>query len=144
MLESPENNWCDYGSMDSSVTGHLCGEFTGHRWNPPPPPPPHKDQWLGALMFSLICAWINAWVNNGDAGDLRRHRAHCHVIVMKKSYGSFLTVTIRSDYNLAYQDTSAAIPCVHLWTDGTAKRKIKWSKMLTRFQLWAYKIVSST
>ena len=24
-------------------------------------------------MFSLICAWINGWVNNGEAGDLRRH-----------------------------------------------------------------------
>ena len=37
---------------------------------------PHKGQWHGALMFSLICASINCWVNNGDAGDLRRHRAH--------------------------------------------------------------------
>ena len=25
---------------------------------------PHKGQWRGALMFSLICAWINVWVNN--------------------------------------------------------------------------------
>ena len=24
----------------------------------------------------LICAWINGWVNNREAGDLRRHRAH--------------------------------------------------------------------
>ena len=31
---------------------------------------PRKGQWRGALMFSLICAWINGWVNNGDAGDL--------------------------------------------------------------------------
>ena len=22
----------------------------------------HKGQWRGALMFSLICAWINGWV----------------------------------------------------------------------------------
>ena len=44
---------------------------------------PHKGQWRGALMFSLICAWINGWVNNREAGDLRRHRAldvwrHCN------------------------------------------------------------------
>ena len=26
---------------------------------------PHRGQWRGALMFSLICAWINGWVNNG-------------------------------------------------------------------------------
>ena len=33
------------------------------------------------LMFSLICAWINGWVNNCKAGDLRRHYAHYHVTV---------------------------------------------------------------
>ena len=43
---------------------------------------PHKGQRRGALMFSLICARINGWVNNGEAGDLRRHRAHYDVIVM--------------------------------------------------------------
>ena len=34
----------------------------------------HKGQWRGALMFSLICICINGWVNNREAGDLRRHR----------------------------------------------------------------------
>ena len=53
------------------VTGHLCGEF------------PHKGQWRGALMFSLI--WINDWVNNREAGDLRRHRSHYYVNVMDLS-----------------------------------------------------------
>ena len=43
---------------------------------------PHEGQWRGALMFSLICARINSWVNNGEAGDLRRHRAHYDVTVM--------------------------------------------------------------
>ena len=43
---------------------------------------PHKGQWRGALMFSLICTWINRWVNNRAARDLRRHRALCDVIVM--------------------------------------------------------------
>ena len=37
---------------------------------------PHKGQWRGTLMFSLICAWIKGWVNNLEAGYLRRHRAH--------------------------------------------------------------------
>ena len=40
------------------VTGRFCREFTGHRWR-------------GALKFTLICAWIN----KGEAGDLRRYRA---------------------------------------------------------------------
>ena len=43
---------------------------------------PHKGQWRGALMFILICARINGWVNNREAGDLRRHRAPYVVIVM--------------------------------------------------------------
>ena len=33
-------------------------------------------------MFSLICAWINDWVNNGGTGDLRRHSAHYDVTVI--------------------------------------------------------------
>ena len=43
---------------------------------------PHKGQWRGALMFSLMCARINNWVNNREAGDLRRYRHHYDVIVM--------------------------------------------------------------
>ena len=27
---------------------------------------PHKGQWRGTLMFSLIYAWINGWVNNQE------------------------------------------------------------------------------
>ena len=50
-----------------------------HRW---PVNSPHKGQWRRTLMFSLICAWINGWVNNRAAGDLRRHRVHYDVIVM--------------------------------------------------------------
>ena len=43
---------------------------------------PHKGQWRGALIFSLIYAWTNGWVNNRDAGDLRRHHAHYDVTVI--------------------------------------------------------------
>ena len=50
------------------VTGQLCGEFTGHRWR-------------GALMF-FICSWRNRWVNNGEAGDYRRHHTNRDVTVM--------------------------------------------------------------
>ena len=46
---------------------------------------PHKGQWRGGVMFSLICVFINSWVNNLEAGDLRRHRAHYDVTV---TYGS--------------------------------------------------------
>ena len=32
--------------------------------------------------FFFICTWINGWVNNGEACDLRRHRAPYNVTVM--------------------------------------------------------------
>ena len=48
----------------------------------PPVSSPHKGQWRRALLFSIICAWRNGWVNNRDAGDLRGHRAHYEVTVM--------------------------------------------------------------
>ena len=47
---------------------------------------PYKGQWRGALMFSLICARINGWVNAREAGDLRRFCVHYNVIVMFMVY----------------------------------------------------------
>ena len=48
---------------------------------------PAQSQRYGTLMLSLICARINGWVNNREAGDLRHHRAHYDVIVMVLTYG---------------------------------------------------------
>ena len=45
--------------------------------------PVRKGQWRGALVFSFIYVWINGWVNNREAGDLRRYRAHYDVILAK-------------------------------------------------------------
>ena len=45
---------------------------------------PHKGQWRGALMFSLICVLIDGWVNNREAGGLRRYRGLYDVTVMTK------------------------------------------------------------
>ena len=53
---------------------------------------PHKGQWHGALRYSSICVWINGWVKNGEAGDLRRHRAHYDVIVMTSRSYSFIQI----------------------------------------------------
>ena len=57
---------------------------------------PHKGQWCRALMFSLISAWISAWVNNCEPGDLRRHCAHYDVIVMR------ISVKIAHDYTRSW------------------------------------------
>ena len=80
VLSSPETN--HYFKLTSSngnisrVTGPLCGEFTG------PGEFPAQRPVTRSLMFSLICARINGWVNNRYAGDLRRNQVHYDVIVM--------------------------------------------------------------
>ena len=56
------------------VTGPLCGEFTGHRWIP-------LTKTSDAELWCFE-PWINGWVNNREAGDLRRRHAHYGVIVM--------------------------------------------------------------
>ena len=61
------------------VTGHLCGEFNGHRWIPHTKA---SDAELWCLI-SLICAWINGWVHNREAGDLRHNRIHYDIIVVQ-------------------------------------------------------------
>ena len=59
--------------MVTSSNGKIF-RVTGPLWG--------EGQWHGALMFSLICAWPNGWVNNRDAGDLRWYRAHYDVTAM--------------------------------------------------------------
>ena len=54
----------------------------------------HKGQWRGAVMFSLTCASINGWVNNHEAGDLRRHCAHYDVTVMRHCIFLFPSVSV--------------------------------------------------
>ena len=83
------------------VTGPLWGEFTADWWIPLTKGQ-CKGQWRGPLVFSLICAWINGWVNNREAGDLRHHRAHCDIIVMP----------IRTPERFAYISTNHLATCV--------------------------------
>ena len=70
---------------------------------------PHKGQWRGALMFSLICVWINGWVNNRQAGDLRRYRAHSDVTVMY--------LTVRKIISTPFQIWTSK-PCVKWFLGG--------------------------
>ena len=71
------------------VTGHLCGEFTGHRWIP-------RTKAGDAELWSFLwSAWMNGWVNNGEAGDLRRHRAHYDVIVMLAHGQDIISIIVR-------------------------------------------------
>ena len=74
---------------------------------------PHKGQWRGALMFSLIYAWINDWVNNREAGDLRRQHGHYDVIVMVSFVLSIFTASMvlvhTGCFGMCFVDTVAAL-----------------------------------
>ena len=56
-------------------------------------------------MFSLICAWINGGVNNREAGDLRRHRAHYDVIAMHLCATTHTTESSKSDDKNTFTST---------------------------------------
>ena len=66
---------CWRNSMMTSSNGNIF-RVTGRLWGNSPV--------TGALMFSLICAWINAWVNNREAGDSKRYCVHYDVTVMSR------------------------------------------------------------
>ena len=65
------------------ATDHLCGEFTDTQWIPHT-----KASDTELWCFFLVCVWINGWVNNREAGDLRRYRAHYDVNVMTNDFQS--------------------------------------------------------
>ena len=89
------------------VTGSLCGEFIGHRWIL------HANASDAELWCFLWCApWINGWVNKCEAGDLRRHRAHCDVIVMCTSrIMHMVRIVLKQANNTKYQSTALLILC---------------------------------
>ena len=121
---------------------HIC-RFKGHddaiKWKPfprywsfvrgihrLPVNSPHKGQWRGALMFSLICVWINGWVNNCEADDLRRYPAHYDVTVMDVRSNSF-----QSPFDMN------AIP-LHLFTESSVNASVTVCLKHSKAQLLGY------
>ena len=60
------------------TTGPLCGEFAGHRWIPYT-----KASDAEFWCFLWSAPWINCWVNNRKADNLRRQYAHYDITVMR-------------------------------------------------------------
>ena len=88
---------------------------------------PYKGQWRGALMFSLICVWINDWVNTREAGDLRRYRPlcplwrHCNVFcscvfmavfmgVLNRVRNHSISVAYQSNVRVEWKTCTGLIP----------------------------------
>ena len=96
-------HWATRNDVDKSITPwwrHQMETFSAllalcARNSPVTGESPHKGKWRGTLIFSLICARINDWINNREVGDLRRHRAHYGVTVMTYHISEMKTRIIR-------------------------------------------------
>ena len=112
---------------------------------------PHKSQWRRALIFSLICAWTNGWANHGDAGDLRRNRAHYGITVMHHSdigVAALLLKSLDSLFNsqqrLAGKLSKLRIFAGLLWEESPTYRRIptiKGQLCGRRSVSWRYHII---
>ena len=101
--------------------------------------PAHKGQWRGASMFSLISPWINGWVNNHEAGDLRHHRGHNDVIVMAIPWHQYFLsfhrfpsprpesskLPARSSWSIS--EHTVRLSACAIWGSGTNCRTYRWT-----------------
>ena len=98
---------------------------------------PHKGQWHEALLFSVICTRINGWINNGEAGDTRRHRVHYDVTVMAlpQSYAMTSMCVCMHLYECDYicaSSISKTVASIHFKKIYFQNRQIEKYLMITR------------
>ena len=93
--------------------------------SPAPVNSPHKGQWRRALMFYFICAWINDWVNNREAGDLRRHRGHYDVNMMTHDWNDHHAFCGENCITVVLNFSFIFMP--QLWVDKTL---VTWGRQL--------------
>ena len=95
------------------VTGHLCGEFTGPRWI-------SHTRASDAEVWCFL--WINGWVNNREAGDLKGYRAHYDVVMI--IHANIVEVSRFSPIKLSSTERPVYVICVAqptqcpLWVTG--------------------------
>ena len=95
---------------------------------------PHKGQWRRALMFSLICVWINGWVNNGEARDLRRLCDHYDVIVMDYAHDSHRFISFRSCLQLCSITNQNSLKATRFWVKFSIAANLSTSRSALRFR----------
>ena len=102
--------------MMTSLDGNIFLRYWSFmRW---PVNSPHKGQWRGDLIFSLVCDWMDGWVNDREADELRRHRIHYEVIVM---WGSTCPVKC-----------AVLLVCLAIVTSSLEQRNICWLECHTK------------
>ena len=75
--ESLRESWWRHQMETFSALLAICA-----RNSPVPGEFPAQRPVTRSFDFSFICVWINDWLNDREAGDLRRNRAHYDVMVM--------------------------------------------------------------
>ena len=102
---------------------------------------PQKGQWYWALMFSLICTRMNGWVNNLEAADLRCHRAHYDVTVMRQNSTFFILSIISKNVSFINHKHNEML-CIALLNLGDQKIRVWvcWFEMAygSSFDLWSH------
>ena len=97
--------------------------------------------------ISLICAWINGWVNNRETGNFRRHRANYDVTVMKgflHFYGACHQASAMFNHmcgevtRFSTQRKAMLLPSVSEENSGTISRR-SWYRMKP---LWLCSLIS--
>ena len=133
----------NYHMMKSS-NGNIL-RITAHVWiHPSSVNSPYKGQWWGALMFSLICIWINSWGNNPEAGDLRCYHAHYDVTVMvRKNLGNAIKIIhIHKIYHIFWAlNWFVCSQCLGTYVTIRSYKSSNWNlrtQITLKLVLWAY------
>ena len=144
------------GMMTSSnghifrVTGHLCGEFTGHRWIART-----KASDAELCYFRWYASWIKGWVHNRDAGDLRCHRAHYGVIIMgdwsfthhyvgsngndQRKWSLARQFEFRISANMMMQFSEKSLQWLNVWSDADFMRYVSMFVFNGNHEIFEYK-----
>ena len=84
-------------------------------------------------MFSLIWVWIDGWVNNREAGDLRRNHGRYDIIVMKHSDIGRRPLDSKSNFWVSYiiaQNSGVVTFCYNVSKYSTGISATLWESIL--------------
>ena len=110
---------------------------------------PRKGQWRGALVDPLICVWINGWVSNREAGDLRRYRTHydatvvCALISNVRRFTQYQNVRmclpIRNHCRIRLRNKDGTVSCnVFIWCYQNTYMKAMQLTIIALKSRWAW------
>ena len=103
---------------------------------------PHKSQWREALVFTLSCARINGWVNNREAGDLRRYRPHYDVIVMHIS--TWMTPSGHQKVMIASENMSSSVARTVATVGPAPCLQVLWLSKYKRLEILSLQTIMAT